>query len=223
MDNKERLGEYLRRVRTSKRITLVEAEDRLHIRKSYLEAIELGDYEKIPNEVYVRGFLRSYSRFLGISPEKILARYDEEKRAREEEQDEIGQEEPRRASNSSGNRSWLARGAIGIVCLLVVVGLGIWQGPNAIHYINSKINGHTVGAIRVEATANKHVWLQVWVDGEIKAEGFYVSGDKQEWQGKNQIQVIAGDGSAVSLHVNGVSQGNMAKTDGKTHLVFKAP
>ena len=44
MDNKERLGEYLRRVRTSKRITLVEAEDRLHIRKSYLEAIELGDY-----------------------------------------------------------------------------------------------------------------------------------------------------------------------------------
>lgn len=218
MDKKERIGEYLRRVRNSKRITLVEVEGKLHIRRSYLEAIEAGDYERIPSEVYVRGFLRSYSRFLGLSPEKIVKRYEEEKKWNDGAE-VVEEKDGKKSSSGGGTSRWL----MAVSFMIFVVALCVWQGPNAIQYVQGKMNSHEVGAIRVETVTNKNVWIQVWVDGKIKAEGFFASGDQKEWQGKNEIQVIAGDGSAVAIKVNGTGQGNMSNTSGVTHRVFRTP
>ena len=72
MDFKNSLGTSLRKLRESKKLSLRNVEDKLHIRRAYLEAIEKGEYEAIPSEIYVRGFLRSYARFLGVSSEKCL-------------------------------------------------------------------------------------------------------------------------------------------------------
>ena len=79
MDFKNSLGTSLRKLRESKKLSLRNVEVKLHIRRAYLVAIEKGEYEAIPSEIYVRGFLRSYARFLGVSSEKCLRRYEEEK------------------------------------------------------------------------------------------------------------------------------------------------
>jgi len=45
----------------------------------YLEYLENGQYEKLPAEVYVRGFLRSYARYLNIDEQALVKLYERER------------------------------------------------------------------------------------------------------------------------------------------------
>jgi cytoskeleton protein RodZ len=65
-DARTRLGERLSQARQSKTLGLNEACERLRIRKSYLAALESGDWSVLPEEVYVIGFLRQYAALLGL-------------------------------------------------------------------------------------------------------------------------------------------------------------
>jgi cytoskeletal protein RodZ len=48
------------------------------IQVKYLEYLEAGAYDKLPVDVYVRGFLRSYAEFLGVDEKIFLRMYDKE-------------------------------------------------------------------------------------------------------------------------------------------------
>lgn len=67
------LGELLQSTREAKGISLEQAEEDTRVRRQYLEALEAEDFEQMPAEVYVRGFLRNYAIYLGLDPEKALA------------------------------------------------------------------------------------------------------------------------------------------------------
>ena len=74
----DNLGLWLRRSREARRLELDDAVKALRIRKQYLRALELGDYEALPGPIQARGFLRNYARFLDLPVEEVLARYDAE-------------------------------------------------------------------------------------------------------------------------------------------------
>ncbi len=76
------LGEKLRKLRQQYRMSYAEIAKATRIQAKYLEALENGTYEKLPAEVYVRGFLRSYARYLGLDDEAFLKLYDKEKNIR---------------------------------------------------------------------------------------------------------------------------------------------
>ncbi len=78
----EGLGLWLRRARESRKLSLEEVEKTLRIRRRYLQALEMGDYAALPGEIQARGFLRNYARFLNLSIEETLARYDSEMQGR---------------------------------------------------------------------------------------------------------------------------------------------
>lgn len=77
------VGEILKKARTEKNLTLEEVEKKIKIRAKFLAALEANNYQKLPSGVYVRGFVRNYSEFLGLSPEKVLVifrrQFDERK------------------------------------------------------------------------------------------------------------------------------------------------
>ncbi len=72
------LGVWLRRSRETRKLDLDDAARTLRIRRRYLQALEMGDYEALPGPIQARGFLRNYVRFLGLPVEDALARYDAE-------------------------------------------------------------------------------------------------------------------------------------------------
>lgn len=72
------LGELLRQRREALGITLEELQKRTKIRIKYLEAIEVGDFEVIPGEVYLRGFIRSVANELGIDQQEAMQAYYQE-------------------------------------------------------------------------------------------------------------------------------------------------
>ena len=73
------LGEQLKNLRSEGRVTLFEVSRETKIPVKYIEMIEEGKYEKLPPDVYVKGFLRAYAEFLGIEPKKIIKLYEREK------------------------------------------------------------------------------------------------------------------------------------------------
>lgn len=73
------LGEKLGKLRSDRRISLSEISRATKIQVKYLEYLEEGAYEKLPVDVYVKGFLRNYSEFLGIDEKILIKLYEKER------------------------------------------------------------------------------------------------------------------------------------------------
>ncbi len=67
-----RVGQQLRATRERREMTLPEASSQLRIRKNYLEALEKGNWRKLPGEVYALGFLRQYAALLDSDVQEDL-------------------------------------------------------------------------------------------------------------------------------------------------------
>lgn len=87
------LGSRLMRARETRGLTLEDAERDTRISRRYLQALETEQFEVIPAPVYARGFLRSYSQYLGLDPNEMLGLFP-----RDEEELPAAAPSPRRAS-----------------------------------------------------------------------------------------------------------------------------
>lgn len=65
------IGNFLKERREARGISLIEAEKDLKIRKKYLQALEEGNIDVIPGKTYLIGYLRNYSKYLGIDEENV--------------------------------------------------------------------------------------------------------------------------------------------------------
>lgn len=77
MDEGEFFGTYLKKERELRSITLEELVENTNIKRSYLEAIESGHLEKLPGMTFAKGYLRTYSNYIGLDPHAVLLRFEE--------------------------------------------------------------------------------------------------------------------------------------------------
>ena len=70
------VGEYLKSVRESRGIRLDDASRVTKIGKGYLVALEQGEFDKLPSAAYIKGFLRLYAGFLGLSGDEVIGMYE---------------------------------------------------------------------------------------------------------------------------------------------------
>src|SRR5438093_13196754 len=114
------LGETLRRARLSKNVTFEDAERVTRIRREYLEALEREDFTKLPAPVYARGFLRSYSGYLGLDPGELLPFFPVG-HVEEPQLDPLPEVQQPRTWNMSGVI------AIGVVAGLILLVVGLYS------------------------------------------------------------------------------------------------
>lgn len=77
------LGEKLKKIREDAGVSLSEIAINTKVKKEYLEKIEEGNYNDLPFDVYVKGFLRSYAKYLKLDSEKVVAQFNKEIGVRE--------------------------------------------------------------------------------------------------------------------------------------------
>lgn len=70
------LGERFRAAREQRGLTLSDVAEHLRIRSVYLAAIEEENWKAIGAPVYIRGFLRTYARYLGLDPEEAVSTFN---------------------------------------------------------------------------------------------------------------------------------------------------
>jgi cytoskeleton protein RodZ len=70
------IGSTLREARTRRELTLRDAQEATRIRLKHLAALEDERFDELPEEVYVKGFLRAYADYLGLDGELFVAEFN---------------------------------------------------------------------------------------------------------------------------------------------------
>jgi len=71
-DQNVHMGEFLKKKRLERNISLKDAENATSIRISYLQSIEGGELNKLISPIYAQGFVRQYAAFLGLDGEQLV-------------------------------------------------------------------------------------------------------------------------------------------------------
>src|SRR5689334_21456394 len=77
------VGERLSLERRKKQLTIEEVSKGTKIRPQFIEALEKGNYKKLPSSAYVQGFIKIYSEYLELPKREILALFRREFNERE--------------------------------------------------------------------------------------------------------------------------------------------
>ena len=115
------IGNSLREARVRRGIDFAQAEAAIKIRAKYLRALEDDQFELLPAETYVKGFLRTYAEYLGLDGQlyvdefnsRFVSGEDHEARSARDARP-LGRSgatgaPKRRSSSSPSLRSWSSR------------------------------------------------------------------------------------------------------------------
>jgi len=113
-------GRRLREAREAKRQSVAEVADSLHLRPSIVSAIEEGDYRQIPGELFLKGYVRSYARHVGLDEESTVEILDRELEPLREEDERARVEHPlEEIQRKKDSRRRLAK-IVGLTALIVI-------------------------------------------------------------------------------------------------------
>ncbi|HCH23137.1 MAG TPA: hypothetical protein DE179_02430 [Oceanospirillaceae bacterium] len=69
-------GYLLRQAREEKDLSQMKIARELHLTSRVLEGLETDDFTHVNSPIFARGYIRSYSRYLGLDPDAMVAEYD---------------------------------------------------------------------------------------------------------------------------------------------------
>lgn len=229
---KSSIGDVLREGRLKQRLSIDECAKRTHIAPRYLEAMEEERWDILPSESHRLGFLRLYSRFLGVSSEDILILYRQVKEARMSPLDVPTPKHssvPKMSLSLSAILSWQRLVLGGILLLVLAWGLYHALGrrhpelPSTVgvrfhpHHARLVMQKHVPVNQRLRIRAQSDSWLRIMNDRRLLFEGILPAGASKEWGGEGSFHLKIGNIQAVAVDWNGQpvplqagSQGNAA-------------
>ncbi|MBD3362933.1 helix-turn-helix domain-containing protein [Candidatus Dojkabacteria bacterium] len=120
----QKVGEKLQERRLKRGISLKQIAKELKIREKFLKALESGEYEIFPSEVYIKGFLKNYSEFLGMDSERLLKLYRRD-REKVKNSSSLGNLREKGKKEMSFNlKLSYKKGMIGMVVALIIITIG---------------------------------------------------------------------------------------------------
>ncbi len=102
-----------------------EVADKLYLTTTFIRHIDAGEFDKIPKQAFVKGYLRTYARTVNLSGDEIVALYEAELEAHDPEPEIKGVTEED-VSSSAITGPVLQTGLIGLGGLILVVALVWW-------------------------------------------------------------------------------------------------
>ncbi|MBD3234504.1 MAG: hypothetical protein GF315_12335 [candidate division Zixibacteria bacterium] len=134
------IGEILRKARERKRLSFDDVYEHLKIHPGYLKAMEEEKFDELPGEPYVKPYLESYGKFLGVRIEKEPERTSsdgEEEKTREKSPDRELRDITGRQRDSKIKR-WFQVSIFLLVALAVVYIFGSRSGFVDKYKLNTK-------------------------------------------------------------------------------------
>ncbi|WP_304331137.1 helix-turn-helix domain-containing protein [Brachyspira innocens] len=83
----ETIGQILKNAREKKGLTIEELEASTHIVARFIKALENEEFDVLPGEIYVKGFIKNLSDKLSLDANMVLERYNLQKNGIKSEQD----------------------------------------------------------------------------------------------------------------------------------------
>lgn len=202
------LGEFLRRERELRRITLDDVAENTKISRRYLEAIEEDQYDRLPGEAFVRGFIRSYVKYIGLDPAETMLMYDQARAGRDSTPSRPLPRLAERRSSSPRPLLWL------LILGLVVVG-GILFGvvtfldrprlfrPALFSPTERAAPPPELSPLTLTAMADSDTWLRIIIDGKEEGDVLLPAGESIKWVGHERFVLSTGNARATRVKLNG--------------------
>lgn len=219
-------GRYLQAIRIERDIRLEQVAEETRIATSTLDAIEDEDFNRLPPDVFLRGFLRAYAKTVGADPDEAVRRYDACLGLLQ--RSTAADQEPRE------NHTGLRRRLIAALMLLAglvgatLVGYQHWgQDPQAVSPAPLAVNADSAAAPAPAAAAPsaseaakrpqmpatpKHVltvsaqedsWVKVSIDQGTPSEHTLKAGGQIKLEGQNGFNLLIGNAGGVRLSLDG--------------------
>lgn len=99
---------------------------RLHLRVLVIEQLEADDYEKMPEPVFIKGYLRAYAKLLEISPEPLLKAFNHNYAVDVKAEKALWQSSRREVNHSEHAIRWVTV----IFAFGVLVAIAMWWQKN---------------------------------------------------------------------------------------------
>lgn len=217
------LGEYLRSAREAKGIDLRDAAQQTRISFNYLKALEEEDFIKLPGEVFVKGFLKNYSKFLKLDEAETLRRYAEFKPVVQspaaapipENNAPDPAEEPR-SKTPLEPFIWGGAILIALLAFLFISMPGRHSGNVGLHeenHISSSLSTTVTGTsspqavnsgkIYLEIVALEDTWLLVRTDTSPQKKAVLTKGESLIWSADERFLLSYANAASVKLLLNG--------------------
>ncbi|MEE8432559.1 MAG: RodZ domain-containing protein [Candidatus Desulfatibia sp.] len=216
-------GRYLKAARLAKEIDLknVSAETKIGI--NYLLLIEKEDHDRLPAEVFVKGFLRAYAQAIEADGDEVVKRYLESRLDFQETEDFDA--DLRRSDQAYWPRLFLSLGVLSGIIVLSVIVISLVHnrpsGDNSELQVPDKIHRDTspkdlqvsnFAVEKREQTAEKMLlkivgvdktWLKIEIDGQSAREYSLKSGDLLELEASSGYNLLIGNAAGVQVTLNG--------------------
>jgi cytoskeletal protein RodZ len=226
------VGERLRQAREQAGLTLSDVAARTKIQRWILEDIERDDLSRVPGGVFVRGYLTSFARVVGVDAEPLWADY----RAATQTVEAVPAVERREVPIVS---RWTIVRVAAIVLIAAVMWMNASQrksdnvsvatAPDAeatpkaatpapevvpvaattgstaepAAMIDAQAPDTKSAALVVQIHANGECWIDASADGEQKAYRLLMPGEELRLEGAKEIRMLVGDAAAVTYSING--------------------
>ena len=127
-------GEFLRRERELRGVTIETISSELKLSPKTIKAIEDNDVAELPHSAYVKGFIRSYCHWLGLDDNDAILRYESYLRERTEIESKKNMKEPvagrdaREEARPTAKTGLYTTVAFAIVGIVIIVGYVVIYG-----------------------------------------------------------------------------------------------
>ncbi|HYH27457.1 MAG TPA: helix-turn-helix domain-containing protein [Actinomycetota bacterium] len=210
------IGRALRKARLRRGKSLQEASRETRVKAEYLSALEAETFDILLGDVYVRGFLRSYSRYLGLNPDKVVAVYDREygrsppEPAPVDLAPGVGVESVVDVPERHRRTAWVLAAAAALIVLISAGAIGLLNRSAPTPEVadppaTAAVAGAPTLPVQVDLEATQGVGAVVLVDGSSE-DGFsgpLAPGEAYSFEGQRSIKVHLDSGASVKLRVNG--------------------
>jgi cytoskeleton protein RodZ len=219
------IGPALRKARLLRGKSLEEASRETHIRADYLRALERERFDALLGDVYVRGFLRSYSAYLGLDSTKVLSVYNRffgPSRTMLPDQAPapkrgVAARHPQLPGSAMRHPSWTFM--IGVTLLV----LSVFGAVGLLSRAKSAPPGETPGkgtssiaalppTVTMAVLATRPVNATVTADGRLVFRGTIREGEARSFEANSRIDLELGVGAGTAITVNGHAIGKPGRT-----------
>lgn len=215
------LGEYLSSARKAKGLDLHDAAQQTRISIHYLKALEEENFSKLPGEVFVKGFLKSYGRFLNLPEAELTQRYGELKpQLQPSAAAAPAPDEEQAAAKERGKPTEIplepvAWGAVIVIAIMIFLftAMPVKHVPPVQHTTTTPApEGQAAGTVvqlqqpdklYLEIIAQEDAWLLVRTDTSPQKKSILKKGESVIWSADERFLLSYCNAGAVKLLLNG--------------------
>jgi cytoskeleton protein RodZ len=124
------IGNSLREARLRRAVDFAQAELATKIRGKYLRALEEEQFDVLPAQTYVKGFLRTYAEYLGLDGQLYVDEYNSRFVSGEEHEPRVRRSAAKPQRRNRRLETNVVLVALGAIAILTVVVISAWKSSN---------------------------------------------------------------------------------------------